>query len=104
MGFHFGLVANDFPRESQPASYLLDETYRILLDGGGSAATVTAAPATTTFGGGLAVGPGALTLSSSKVATPIVVPAGKCLTSASNPPADAHPILGAFSVTDCPAP
>lgn len=104
MGFHFGLVANDFPRESQPASYLLDETYRILLDAGGAAATVTAAPATTTFGGGLAVGPGTLTLSSSKVATPIVVPAGKCLTSASNPPADAHPILGAFAVTDCPAP
>ncbi|HVX94043.1 MAG TPA: hypothetical protein VHK47_03945 [Polyangia bacterium] len=104
MGFHFGAVANDFPRESPPASYLLDETYRILLDAGGSAATVTAAPATTTFGGGLAVGPGTLTLSSSKVATPLVVPAGKCLTSAANPPADAHPILGAFAVTDCPVP
>jgi hypothetical protein len=104
MGFHFMSVASDFARESQPAGYVLDETYRILLDAGGSAATVTSVPATATFGGGLAVGPGTLTLSSSKAAAPVVVPAGKCLTSAKNPPADAHPILGAFAVTDCPAP
>jgi hypothetical protein len=104
MGFHFNAVTSDYARETPPASYVLDETYRILLDAGGSPATVTVVPASMTFGGGLAVGPGTLTLSSSKVATPVVVPAGKCITSATNPPADAHPILGAFAVTDCPTP
>jgi hypothetical protein len=63
---------------------------------------VTSIPATTTFGGGLAVGPGTLTLSSTKVAEPLTVPAGKCLTSAATVPAGAHPILGALSVVDCP--
>ena len=101
LGFHLGAVAADFARENQPASYVLDEVYRVRLDNGGATATVTTVPASGTFGGGLSVDPGTLTISSSKVADPIVVPAGKCLTSVASPPAGAHPILGAFAVADC---
>jgi hypothetical protein len=101
MGFHFAAIASDYAPQSQPASYVLDETYRIRLDDGGAAATLFPVPATTTFGGGLEVGAGTLTISSSKVADPITVPAGKCLVHVANPPAGAHPILGSFSVADC---
>jgi hypothetical protein len=102
LGLHFGLITNDFVRESPPPSYTLDEVYRIRLDPGGATATVATVPASGTFMGGLAVGAGTLTLSSTKVADPIVVPAGKCLTGVSTVPPGAHPILGALSVVDCP--
>jgi hypothetical protein len=102
LAFHLAIVAADFARESQPPSYLLDETYGVRLDAGGAAASVASVPATPSFGGGLAVGPGTLTLSSSKLAAPVVVPAGKCLTHQANPPPGAHPILGALAVVDCP--
>jgi hypothetical protein len=100
LGFHLGLVANDL--SNPPPSYLVDETYSLRLDNGGAPATVLAAPATATFAGGVKVGPGTLTLSSSKVTDPITVPAGKCLTGVSMPPAGAHPILGVLMVVDCP--
>jgi hypothetical protein len=100
LGFHLGLVATDL--SSAPPSYALDETYSLRLDNGGAPATVSSAPATATFGGGVKVGAGTLTLASSKVAEPITVPAGKCLTGVSMPPADSHPILGALAVVDCP--
>jgi hypothetical protein len=102
VGVHFDTVTDDFARDDQPPAWLLDETYRIALDNGGAAASVASAPATQTFGGGIKVGPGSLTLSSSKVADPIVVPAGKCLTHNPNPAADAHAILGAIMAADCP--
>jgi hypothetical protein len=102
LGFHLGAVAADFGAQSQPASYVLDETYRILLDDGGATATLASVPATATSGGGLQVGAGTLTISSSKVTDPIVVPAGKCLVHNANPPAGAHPLLGSFAVADCP--
>jgi len=102
LGLHLGLITNDFVRESPPPSYTLDEVYRIRLDQGGATATVATVPASGAFTGGLAVGPGTLTLSSTKVADPIVVPAGKCLTGVSTVPPGAHPILGALSVVDCP--
>jgi hypothetical protein len=63
---------------------------------------VASAPATPTFAGGIKVGPGTLTLSSSKVADPIVVPAGKCLTHNPAPAAGANPLLGGVMVVDCP--
>jgi hypothetical protein len=102
LGFHLGAVAADYAPQSQPASYVLDETYRVRLDDGGATATIATIPASTTFGGGLQVGAGTLTISSSKVADPIVVPTGKCLVKNASPPAGAHPVLGAFAVADCP--
>jgi hypothetical protein len=102
LGVHFNVVTDDYARDNQPASWLLDETYRIALENGGAAAAIASAPATATFDGGLKVGPGTLTLSSTKLADPIVVPAGKCLTHNPNPPAGAHPLLGALMTADCP--
>jgi hypothetical protein len=101
LGFHLAAIATDFARGNEPPSYALDETYHVLLDNGGAAATFRSVPASGTFGGGLQIGAGTLTLSSSKVANPIVVPAGKCLVGVSNPPPGAHPILGTLSVADC---
>jgi hypothetical protein len=101
LGFHLGVIASDFNAGSQPASYLLDETYRIRLDNGGATATISTIPASGTFGGGLAVGPGTLTISSTKVADPIVVPAGQCLVSVQNPPPGAHPVLGSIAAAAC---
>jgi hypothetical protein len=99
LGFHLGLIAGE--TTNPPASYLLDETYGINLDAAGAPAAVQAVPATATFAGGLKVGAGTLTLSSTKFANPVVVPTGKCLTGVANPPADAHP-LSSFAVVDCP--
>lgn len=101
LGFHLGAVASDFSPTNQPASDVLDETYRIRLDNGGATATLSTVPASGTFGGGLSVGPGTLTISSTKVADPIVVSAGQCLVSVSNPPAGAHPVLGALAAAAC---
>src|SRR5204862_278147 len=69
---------------------------------GAAAAAANAVAPTTTCGGGLAVGPGTLKISSNKVAEPVTVPAGKCLTGNDMPAVGAHPLLGALSVVDCP--
>src|SRR4029077_11591691 len=97
---HLGLVASDL--SSAPPSYAVDEVYGVSLEGGGAPATIMGAPAAGAFAGGLKIGAGTLTLSSDKVAQPIVVPAGKCLTSVAAPPAGAHPVLGSVAVADCP--
>jgi hypothetical protein len=102
LAFHLGAVAGDFAADSQPASYVLDETYHVRLDNGGATASVTTVPASGTFGGGLSVGPGTLTISSTKVPDPIVVPAGQCLVSVQNPPPGAHPVLGSIAAAACP--
>jgi len=99
LGFHLGKIASDF--NSPPASDVLEETYRVLLDNGGATATIATVPASGTFGGGLSVGPGTLTISSTKVSAPIVVSAGQCLVSVSNPPAGAHPVLGSIAAAAC---
>ena len=99
LGFHLGLVASEYT--TPPASYVLDESYGVLLDNAGAAASIAAAPATSTFGGGIKVTAGTLTISSTGAPQPIVVPTGKCLTGVSTVPAGAHPVLGAFSVVDC---
>jgi hypothetical protein len=104
IGAHFGLVASEFAVDHQPPKYALDETYGVKLDNGGAAAKIEAVAANGTFTGGLKVTAGTLTLSSTKAAKPVVVPMDQCLTGASNVPADAHPILGAFAAAACPAP
>jgi len=100
LGFHFGLVASEYT--TPPPSYVLDETYRVLLDNGGATTGIAAAPATATFAGGVKVTAGTLTISSTGAPQPVVVPAGKCLTGGAAVPAGAHPVLGALSVVDCP--
>jgi hypothetical protein len=103
MGFHLGRVASEYT--SPPPSHLLDEVYGVKLDNGGAAATVVAMPATSSFGGGVKIAAGTLTISSTAApSSPVVVPAGRCLTGASEAPAGSHPVLGAFSVVDCPVP
>jgi hypothetical protein len=102
MGFYLGRVAADYA--TPPASHLLDETYGVKLDGLGAPVTVGAVPATASFGGGIRMLTGTLTISSSAAPAPVVVPTGKCLTGQSSAPAGAHPVLGAFSVVDCPSP
>ena len=99
LGYHLGRVASEYT--TPPPSYVLDETYRVLLDNGGAAVSVAAAPATPTFGGGIKVTQGTLTIVSTAAAQPVVVPAGKCLTGGATVPAGAHPVLGAFAVVDC---
>jgi len=99
LGFHLGLVASEYT--TPPASYVLDETYRVLLDNGGAATGFSVVPATSTFGGGIKVTAGTLTISSTASGQPVVVPSGKCLTGGATVPAGAHPVLGAFSVVDC---
>ncbi|HMF39703.1 MAG TPA: hypothetical protein VKQ32_03355 [Polyangia bacterium] len=99
LGFHLGVVASEYT--TPPPSYVLDETYRVLLDNGGATTSVAAVPASSTFGGGVKVTAGTLTISSTAAAQPVVVPTGKCLTGGATVPAGAHPVLGAFSVVDC---
>jgi hypothetical protein len=99
LGYHLGLVASEFT--TPPPSYLLDETYRVLLENSGVAASVAAVPATATFAGGIKVTQGTLTLTSTRAPEPVVVPAGKCLSHSATVPPGAHPVLGAFSVADC---
>jgi hypothetical protein len=102
VGLHFNVVSADYARDGQPPAWALDETYAIKLENGGMTATVASAPATDTFTGGVKVGPGTLTLSSDKVAAPLVVPAGKCLVHNPTPAAGAHPLLGTLMTADCP--
>jgi hypothetical protein len=97
--FHLALVASEYT--TPPASYYLDETYRVLLDNGGATTGIAAVPATSTFGGGIKVTAGTLTISSTAAAQPVVVPTGKCLTGGATVPAGGHPVLGALSVVDC---
>jgi hypothetical protein len=99
IGYHLGLVASEYT--TPPPSYLLDESYRVLLENRGYAASVAAVPATSTFSGGIKVTQGTLTLTSTRAPEPVIVPAGKCLTGGATVPAGAHPVLGAFSVVDC---
>jgi len=99
LGYHLGRVASEYT--TTPPSYVLDETYRVLLDNGGVAVSVAAAPATPTFAGGIKVTQGTLTIASTAAAQPVVVPAGKCLTGGATVPAGAHPVLGALAVVDC---
>jgi hypothetical protein len=100
VGYHLASVAADYT--TPPPSYTLDETYGVDLDNGGASAGVAKVPATASFAGGLKVTSGTLTISSSNVPSPVVVPAGKCLTSLSGAPAGAHPLLGKLVVADCP--
>jgi hypothetical protein len=100
IGAHLGVIASQLT--SAPPSYELDETYRIYLDGGGAAAGVLAVPQTATFDGGLKITAGTLTFSTTSTDQTVVVPAGKCLTTISTPPAGAHPLLGKLAVVDCP--
>lgn len=100
IGAHLGVIASQLT--SAPPSYELDETYRINLDGAGASAGVRAVPQTSTFGGGLAVTAGTLTFSTTSSSQPVVVPVGKCLTTLSDAPAGAHPLLGKLAVVDCP--
>jgi len=99
VAYHLALVASEYT--TPPASYLLDESYRVLLDNGGAATGVAAVPASATFGGGIKVTAGTLTISSTGAPQPVVVPTGKCLTGGATVPAGAHPVLGALSVVDC---
>jgi hypothetical protein len=99
LGFHLGQVASQYT--TPPASYVLEETYRVLLDNGGAATSVAAVPASSTFGGGVKVTAGTLTISSTGAAQPVVVPTGKCLTGGATVPAGGHPVLGTLSVVDC---
>jgi hypothetical protein len=100
VAFHLGRVASEY--STPPAAHYLDETYGVRLDNGGAPAGVAAAPATPTFGGGIKVTTGTLTISSTGAPQPVVVPAGKCLAGGAAAPAGAHPVLGAFTVVDCP--
>lgn len=98
--YKLGAVAADY--DSPPASYLLDETYRVLLAGADKPTVESVAEdAAKMFAGGIRIAAGSLTLSSSKAAEPVVVPEGKCLTSAAAAPG-AHPVLGTLRVVDCP--
>jgi hypothetical protein len=99
LGYHLGRVASEYT--TPPPSYVLEETYRVLLDNSGFAVSVAAAPATPTFAGGIKVTQGTLTIASTAAAQPVVVPAGKCLTGGATVPAGAHPVLGALAVVDC---
>jgi hypothetical protein len=99
VGYHLGRVASEYA--TPPPSYVLDETYRVLLDNGGAATSVAAVPATGTFAGGIKVTQGTLTVASTGAPQPVVVPAGKCLTGGATVPAGAHPVLGALAVVDC---
>jgi hypothetical protein len=99
VGYHLGLVASEYT--TPPPSYLVDETYRVLLDNGGASTGVAAVPASSTFGGGIKVTAGTLTISSTGAGQSVVVPTGKCLTGGATVPAGAHPVLGALSVVDC---
>jgi hypothetical protein len=99
----FNLAAIAAQLKDPPAAHLLDETYGLVLVNPAGAAVVEAVKGNDTgFAGGLKVTAGTLTLSSTKVATPLVVSAGKCLTSVTTPAADAHPILGKLTAIDCP--
>ncbi|HVZ72219.1 MAG TPA: hypothetical protein VHJ20_07580 [Polyangia bacterium] len=102
VGTHFKNIANDYAVDDQPPSYLLDQTYSVDLENGGGTAKVEVVPGSGSFTGGLEIDAGSLTISSDKVAQPVSVPTGMCLTGVSNPPADANPILGAFTSVSCP--
>jgi hypothetical protein len=101
-GLHFGAVAGEFM--DPPPSYVLNESYGVKLDNGGAPARLAGVPSSATFNGGVKVSAGTLTISSTGAPSPVIVPAGRCLTGLSEAPSGTHPILGALSVVDCPSP
>ena len=101
LGFHLGRVASEYT--TPPASYLLDETYGVLLDNGGARGERRGgARRRATFGGGIKVTAGTLTISSTGAPAAGRGPDRQVPDRAARPcPAGAHPVLGAFSVVDC---
>jgi hypothetical protein len=83
---------------------VLNESYGVKLDNGGAPARVSGVASSATFNGGVKVSAGTLTISSTGAPSPVIVPAGRCLTGLSEAPAGTHPVLGALSVVDCPSP
>lgn len=74
--------------------YLLDDTYRVTLNG----QTPTLQPIENV---GLAVRSGSLTISADSAASDITVGAGQCLLGVSDPAPGAHPVLGFLAAGAC---
>jgi hypothetical protein len=84
---------------------LVDESLRMRIAGGGAPSmTAVAANADTGFPGGWKMLSGSMTFSTNQSGyDPLVVGAGQCLVRRqSAPPAEAHPIYGAWEAVDCP--
>jgi hypothetical protein len=101
--FKMGQLAGDFIPANKP--YLPDEIFNVLVGGGASGAPAQARllKQGNQFAG-IELGAGNLNISSNKPNSAVVVPAGKCLTRAKAPAANAHPLLRNLAVVDCPRP
>lgn len=100
LAWKLAAVAHDY--SMPPPAYLMDETYKITLDPtAGKGPTVEAWQDNISLAEGIKVVSGQLSISSSKVSSAIVVPAGKCLVTGTVGPGE-HPVLGAVDVIDCP--
>ncbi len=100
LGFRFDAIAAEL--SSPPESWLMNETYGIVLAGATPAVLETIGE-TPTFKGGVKIVAGALTLTTTSSTTAgITVPMGKCLTSVDPVPAGSHALLGQFTSASCP--
>lgn len=82
-------------------SYLMNETYRVLLDGTAPAVQPVAGDPSAGTSGGLRVVSGQLTISSTAASSPVQVNAGQCLLPDPLTSGE-HPILGLLTAGDCP--
>jgi hypothetical protein len=101
LGFAFEAIASEL--SAKPPSFLLGETYSVVLSGGTPIVVETVKDDGMGFAGGLKMVAGSLVLSTtSSAAATVSVGAGQCLTSAKMPPAGAHPLLGSLTAATCP--
>jgi hypothetical protein len=101
LAFKLMAVASDY--NTAPDSYLLDETYSVLLSGETAPLVVETVAESETFDGGFRMVTGALKLATSKdEAATVNVPQGQCLTENPEPAEGSHPILGELRAVTCP--
>ncbi len=101
LGLMFKLALIKDALSSPPPAHLEDETYRLLVDRDASGGPVLEAfEDEQQHRAGVRVVSGAVTLSSSRVGTPVTATAGMCL-EPTEPAPGAHPVLGAVKVTTC---
>jgi hypothetical protein len=101
LAFDYASVAGELSTPPDPATLL--DTYGVLLAAPGGTAVMDGVNSTPTFNGGVKMVTGSLTFSAAGPPPQMVtVPEGRCLTTLSPVPADAHPFLGSLQVVDCP--
>ncbi len=97
--FGFDAIAGDFASETFE-SWMLNETFQVLLAGVDGSATIVPVPQSDTFTGGIKVLKGSLTISSTAATAPVVANANQCIVPVLGPVGRANETHGVLKWID----